>query len=95
VNFADPTAISGTSADQQLCCKARPHRHPRARRPVEERRKAWTEPAYVMRWWGPTGFTCPRAEMDVRVGSRSLVCMRALAEYGGGDKGQSHPDLAT
>ena len=52
---------------------------------VEEAWKAWTEPEYVMRWWGPTGFTSPRAEMDVREGGVSLVCMRAPAEYGGQD----------
>jgi uncharacterized protein YndB with AHSA1/START domain/predicted enzyme related to lactoylglutathione lyase len=53
--------------------------------PVEEAWKAWTEPGHVMRWWGPTGFTSPLAELDVRVGGTSLVCMRAPAEYGGHD----------
>ncbi len=53
--------------------------------PVEEVWKAWSDPAYVMRWWGPTGFTSPSAEMDFRVGGASLVCMRAPAEYGGQD----------
>ncbi len=53
--------------------------------PVEEAWKAWTEPEYVMRWWGPTGFTSPRADLDVREGGTSLVCMRAPAEYGGQD----------
>ena len=53
--------------------------------PVEEVWKAWSEPAYVIRWWGPTGFTSPRAEMDFRVGGASLVSMRAPAEYGGQD----------
>jgi uncharacterized protein YndB with AHSA1/START domain/predicted enzyme related to lactoylglutathione lyase len=53
--------------------------------PVEEAWKAWTEPDYVMRWWGPTGFTSPLAELDVREGGTSLVCMRAPAEYGGQD----------
>jgi uncharacterized protein YndB with AHSA1/START domain len=38
-----------------------------------------------MRWWRPTGFTSPSAEMDFRVGGTSLVCMRAPAEYGGQD----------
>ena len=28
--------------------------------------KAWTDPELVMRWWGPTGFTCPVAQMDFR-----------------------------
>ena len=53
--------------------------------PVEEAWKAWSDTAYVTRWWGPTGFTSPSAEMDFRVGGASLVCMRAPAEYGGQD----------
>lgn len=53
--------------------------------PVGEAWKAWNDPEYVMRWWGPTGFTSPSAEMDFRVGGSSLVCMRAPAEFGGGD----------
>lgn len=44
---------------------------------------AWTEAEQLRRWWGPNGFTCPLAEMDVRVGGSSLVCMRAPAEWGG------------
>ena len=52
---------------------------------VEDVWKAWSDPAYVTRWWGPTGFTSPTAEMDFRVGGASLVCMRAPAEYGGQD----------
>lgn len=43
--------------------------------------RAWTDPAYVMQWWGPAGFTCPLAQMDVRAGGTSLVCMRS-PEYG-------------
>jgi uncharacterized protein YndB with AHSA1/START domain len=53
--------------------------------PVEEVWKAWSDPEYVTRWWGPTGFTSPSAEMDFREGGASLVCMRAPAEYGGQD----------
>lgn len=61
----------------------------RARRelahPAEAVYRAWTEPDLVRGWWGPTGFTCPVAQMDVRVGGTSLVAMRAPADYGGGD----------
>jgi uncharacterized protein YndB with AHSA1/START domain len=39
----------------------------------------------VMQWWGPTGFTCPLAEMNFREGGISLVCMRAPKEFGGQD----------
>ena len=53
--------------------------------PIAQVWKAWTEAEYVMRWWGPTGFTAPLARMDVREGGTSLVCMRAPAEYGGQD----------
>ncbi|HEX6036118.1 MAG TPA: SRPBCC domain-containing protein [Anaerolineales bacterium] len=51
--------------------------------PVEEVWKAWLDPEYVRQWWGPTGFTCPLADMDFREGGTSLVCMRAPQEYGG------------
>jgi uncharacterized protein YndB with AHSA1/START domain len=53
--------------------------------PVEKVWSAWAEPELVKQWWGPTGFTAPVAEMDFREGGRSLVCMRAPAEYGGQD----------
>lgn len=29
---------------------------------------AWTTPALVRQWWGPPPFTCPVAEIDLRVG---------------------------
>jgi uncharacterized protein YndB with AHSA1/START domain len=53
--------------------------------PVEQVWKAWVEPEMVKQWWGPTGFTCPLAEMDFREGGTSLVCMRAPKEFGGQD----------
>ena len=37
---------------------------------------AWTTSDGVRAWWGPQGFTCPVARMDVRVGGVSLVAMR-------------------
>ena len=39
--------------------------------------KAWTDPKYVMQWWGPTGFTAPNCKMDFRVGGKSLLCMKS------------------
>jgi uncharacterized protein YndB with AHSA1/START domain len=39
--------------------------------------KAWTDPNYVMQWWGPKGFTAPVCKMDFRVGGKFLYCMRA------------------
>jgi uncharacterized protein YndB with AHSA1/START domain len=53
--------------------------------PVVQVWRAWTDPEYVKRWWGPNGFTCPLAEIDFRVGGTSLVCMRAPKEFGGQD----------
>ena len=38
--------------------------------------KAWTEPQYVMQWWGPEGFSAPVCQMDFRVGGKSLFCMK-------------------
>ena len=45
--------------------------------PVGQVWQAWTDPEQVRRWWGPTGFTCPLARMDVREGGTSLVAMRS------------------
>ena len=39
--------------------------------------KAWTDPKYVMQWWGPKGFTAPTCKIDFRVGGKFLCCMRA------------------
>lgn len=38
--------------------------------------KAWTDPDYVMRWWGPEHFTSPLAKIDLRVGGKYLFAMR-------------------
>jgi uncharacterized protein YndB with AHSA1/START domain len=45
--------------------------------------RAWTDGEELKRWWGPRGFTCPVAEMDVRIGGTSLVAMQAPSEFGG------------
>jgi uncharacterized protein YndB with AHSA1/START domain len=39
--------------------------------------RAWTDPKYVMQWWGPKGFTAPVCKMDFRVGGKFLWCMKA------------------
>jgi uncharacterized protein YndB with AHSA1/START domain len=38
--------------------------------------KAWTDPQYVMQWWGPKGFTALVCKMDFRVGGKFLYCTR-------------------
>jgi uncharacterized protein YndB with AHSA1/START domain len=43
--------------------------------------KAWSDPSYVMQWWGPEGFTSPLAQIDFHEGATSLVCMSS-PEYG-------------
>jgi uncharacterized protein YndB with AHSA1/START domain len=53
--------------------------------PPEQVWRAWSESELVKQWWGPTGWTCPVADVDLRVGGRTLVAMRAPAEFGGGD----------
>lgn len=32
--------------------------------------RAFTDAATFQKWWGPQGFTCPSATLDVRVGGR-------------------------
>ncbi|MEX5234265.1 SRPBCC domain-containing protein [Kocuria arenosa] len=53
--------------------------------PAQRVWRAWSDPQEIQKWWGPHGFTCPVAEVDLRVGGRALVAMRAPAEFGGGD----------
>jgi len=38
--------------------------------------KAWTEPARLVQWWGPQGFTVPACAMDVRPGGAFRFRMR-------------------
>jgi uncharacterized protein YndB with AHSA1/START domain len=37
---------------------------------------AWIDPKQVAQWWGPTGFTTPVCELDVRPGGAILIHMR-------------------
>ena len=55
--------------------------------PVERLWKAWTIPDMLKQWWGPEGFTCPDARMDLRVGGKSLLAMQTPdghVQYSGG-----------
>ena len=49
--------------------------------PLAQVWNAWTDAQYVMQWWGPDGFTCPIAQMDVREGGTTLLAMHS-PEYG-------------
>jgi uncharacterized protein YndB with AHSA1/START domain len=44
---------------------------------------AWSNEALLKQWWGPAGFTCPRADVDLRVGGSTIVTMQAPSEWGG------------
>ena len=39
--------------------------------------KAWTEPARLVQWFGPQGFSIPACEMDVRPAGAWRLCMRS------------------
>lgn len=51
--------------------------------PVELVWRAWTDPEYVMRWWGPAHYTSPSATVDLREGGTFTFCMEAPPEQGG------------
>jgi uncharacterized protein YndB with AHSA1/START domain len=56
--------------------------------------KAWTTPEYVMKWWGPKGFTSPVCRIDLRVGGRFTYSMRTpdgQVFYNGGEFRQIVP----
>ena len=50
--------------------------------PPQQVWRAWTEPARLVRWWGPSGFTVPldTVRMDVRPGGRLRATMVADAD---------------
>lgn len=39
--------------------------------------QAWTDPAHLVHWWGPHGFTSPLCVFEARVGGRIRIDMRA------------------
>jgi uncharacterized protein YndB with AHSA1/START domain len=45
--------------------------------PVDRVWQAWIDPDIVRLWWGPAGWTCPVANLDVAVGHTTLVAMRS------------------
>jgi uncharacterized protein YndB with AHSA1/START domain len=38
--------------------------------------RAHTEPDVLAKWWGPTGFSVPKIEFDLRVGGRYRIAMQ-------------------
>lgn len=51
--------------------------------PIELVWQVWEDPELVKRWWGPKNFTSPSANIDFRVGGKSIVSMQAPKELGG------------
>jgi uncharacterized protein YndB with AHSA1/START domain len=45
--------------------------------PIELVFKAWTDPAMVVKWWGPKGYTNPVCEVDPHIGGKMRIHMRA------------------
>jgi uncharacterized protein YndB with AHSA1/START domain len=37
---------------------------------------AFTDPDQLQKWWWPNGFTCPAAEVDLRIGGRYRLAMQ-------------------
>src|SRR3989442_2660535 len=55
--------------------------------------KAWTDPQYVMQWWGPKGFTAPFCKIDFRVGGKFLCCMKSPDGQEGWNGGEYHDNV--
>jgi uncharacterized protein YndB with AHSA1/START domain len=45
--------------------------------PREQVFAAWTERDRFVQWWGPTGFTTPFCEIDLRLGGLMRFCMKS------------------
>jgi uncharacterized protein YndB with AHSA1/START domain len=39
--------------------------------------QAWTDPAHIVKWWGPYRYTAPRAEIELRPGGKVSFEMQA------------------
>lgn len=42
--------------------------------------QAWTDPQALMKWWGPPGYECPAAEVELRAGGAYRLAMRKLPD---------------
>ncbi len=43
--------------------------------PRERVYQAWTDPAQIVKWWGPKGVTIPVCDVDLEVGGTFRSCM--------------------
>src|SRR3954471_5131582 len=39
--------------------------------------EAWTESDQFKKWWGPKNYSCPRCEIDFRIGGKFFASMRS------------------
>jgi uncharacterized protein YndB with AHSA1/START domain len=53
--------------------------------PLDRVWRSWTDSDDVLTWWGPAGFTCGSAVIDLREGGRFVWNMHAPDELGGFD----------
>jgi len=37
--------------------------------------RAWTEPKFISKWWGPEGFSAPSIKVDLKVGGKYIFAM--------------------
>src|SRR5690349_11381306 len=44
--------------------------------PRERVFRAWTDPRALAQWWGPPGFACPLAQVDLRPGGAYRLSMQ-------------------
>lgn len=44
--------------------------------PIDKVWDAWSKSDVFKKWWGPKDFTCPKCEIDFRVGGKLLACMK-------------------
>ena len=52
--------------------------------------EAWTIPEHIVKWFGPSAFTVPECRVDLRVGGRWYLVMRANDEVAA-FMGRNHP----
>ncbi|PBQ31294.1 ATPase [Sphingobacteriaceae bacterium] len=45
--------------------------------PVSEVWKAWTNCELLHKWWGPKAYTCPHCEINLQIGGKYFISMKA------------------
>jgi uncharacterized protein YndB with AHSA1/START domain len=50
------------------------------RAPCEKVFRAWTDPEALKQWWGPPGYECPDAEVDLGAGGKYRLAMRKVPD---------------